>query len=102
MVTALAAKGHNITIVSGEEDTSADNVHYIYMDKVYETFYNADKAADELSFFDLGTSQSVVAQFLAGTKFSIVICNGFLKSSGWEQLSSYPDDFKVLLLQITL
>lgn len=66
------------------------------MDKVYETFYTDNDEADELDFFDLG-SQSMVSQLLDGVKFTIRICNGFLKSSGWEQLSRYPDDFKVTL-----
>lgn len=94
VTTVLAAKGHNITVVSADQDTSADNIHYIYMDKVYETFYTADDGADELNFFDLG-SQNVVSQLLDGVKISIRICSGFVKSSGWEQLSRYPHEFKV-------
>lgn len=94
MTTELAAKGHNITVVSGDADTSTVNVHYIHMDKAYEAFYTVDDDEDR-DFFDMG-SQSFLSQILDGVKFSLRICNGFLKSAGWQQLHKYPDDFKVL------
>ncbi len=90
----LAAKGHNITVVSGDEDTSSDNIHYIHMEKVYEAFYTVDEGAEERDFFDMG-SQSIASQLIDAVKFSLSICNGHLKSKGWEQLNSYPENFKV-------
>lgn len=64
------------------------------MDKVYESLYTADEGAEEINFFELG-SNSVISMLLESYTFSITICNGFIKSSGWQQLGSYPDNFKV-------
>lgn len=96
IVAELAAQGYNVTVVCADEEESSDNIHYIHMDKVFETLY---AAATEDNFF--GTeNKGIGSQLLDSAKFSLSICMGYLKSSGWELLSNYPDDFKVTKLFI--
>lgn len=63
------------------------------MDQVYDTIYN-NEAMEDVNFVDMG-SQSVFSQIFEFAKFSTLMCDGHVTSSGWKQLENYPDDFKV-------
>lgn len=97
VVTALAARGHNVTSLSPDEEPSSESIHYIHMDKVYETLYSAEETGEEINFFEMG-QQGFVEQLYGGVKFILPMCTGYLQSTGWEVLSRYPDDFKVKML----
>ena len=41
LTNGLAARGHNLTVISGDLDKNPPNgVHYIHMDGLYSEFYN--------------------------------------------------------------
>ncbi len=63
------------------------------MDRVYEAIYNPNETK-EVNFVDMGHQSGfdTIAEF---AYFSIVMCDGQVKSNGWKQLENYPNDFKV-------
>ncbi|KAJ6642230.1 UDP-glucuronosyltransferase 1-6 [Pseudolycoriella hygida] len=92
-VTAgLVAAGHNVTVVTPGTDVSSENLHYIYMEKVYDMVY---KPLDEsgTDFFDFGLMNPFL-QFLFLSDWVTNSCKGFVASDGWQVLKNYPDDFK--------
>lgn len=95
-VTAgLVARGHNVTVVTPQADISTHNVHYIYMEKVYETVYKSfvsdSKNVDPFDF----SQTNPFAQLASYCGWMYNICSGFVESDGWETLKNYPNDFTV-------
>lgn len=94
-VTAgLVANGHNVTVVTPEADVSSENLHYIYMDKVYESVYKSFTLDTNVDIFSYGESNAFtqISQYCG---WLLNICRGFIESEGWELLKNYPKDFKV-------
>lgn len=94
LTNALASKGYNITALSPDQDVSTTNVHYIHMEKVYQTIYNPD--AEKINFVEMG-DQNVYDWLSEFAGFSIATCVGHVTSDGWKQLENYPNDFKVFI-----
>lgn len=92
MAKELVLRGHNITFASCDPDESQHNLHFIHMEKVYETV--EDSSDTSFNFFDTSFS-NVILQYFDTPELTIAVCEGLTKSSGWHQLNSYPDDFKV-------
>lgn len=91
-VTAgLVAAGHNVTVVTPGADVSSENLHYIYMEKVYDAVY---KSTEDVDFFEIGQINSFL-QFWFLSGWITNSCTGFVQSEGWETLKNYPKDFKV-------
>lgn len=91
--TGLVAAGHNVTVVSPGADVSSENLHYIYMEKVYDRVY---KPLDEnkVDFFEIGLINPFLNFFFL-SDWVLNSCRGFVESDGWNTLKNYPDDFKV-------
>ncbi|KAG4078371.1 hypothetical protein HA402_013081 [Bradysia odoriphaga] len=91
----LAARGHNITFASCDAEKSQYNIHFIHMEKVYETV----EASSDTTFdiFNIGFT-NVILQYFDTPELTIAVCEGLTKSNGWNQLNSYPNDFKFDLL----
>lgn len=93
----LAAKGHNLTILSSDVDeATTPGLHYIWAEKVYSHLYNGSEAFDLMDFSTGGPYQGVVT-FYNWIKFG---CAGFYMSEGLKTLLNYPDDFKFDLILV--
>lgn len=87
---ALAARGHNLTIVSADiEPHSRENMTYIHLEKAY-SFLTLDlnEMANENAF---GGVRSLYA-------WGIGMCKGALHSEGMNIIMNYPDNFNVDLV----
>lgn len=95
VTAALVAAGHNLTVVTPQADVSSHNVHYIYMEKVYESVYRTFTSdSKNIDPFDFGQTNPF-AQLSLYCGWLYNICSGFVESDGWETLKNYPNDFKV-------
>lgn len=92
MAQELAVIGHNITFVSCDADESQPNIHFIHMEKVYETVAASDDF--ELNIFEMGF-KNIILQYFDTPELTIAVCDGLVQSNGWQQLNNYPNDFKV-------
>lgn len=93
---ALAARGHNVTAVSGDIDKEpTPNLHYIHLEKMYDTLYAAGGELD-INFIEYGNTNPW-SQFGPFYEYSYLSCMGIFASQGWQQLKDYPDDFKVYI-----
>lgn len=93
-VNGLAARGHNVTVISVDRDKNPPNgVHYIRMDGLYNELYDQMvKGAFE---------QSESSPFESITSFSgymASVCKDILETDGFRTLSSYPDNFQFDLI----
>jgi glucuronosyltransferase len=94
LIKGLADKGHNITMVSVDNDTNPPpNVHYIFLEKSYEVLYGGQ---DDflLQVSEFGPLDSVLMAFDWFTKS----CEGSMKSEGLDKIINYPDSFKFDLI----
>lgn len=122
MVNALAAKGHNITILSPDVNRNPPpGVHYIHMEGIYtgnefqsylESIFNHHSAMSPLTEpidYDYELYKTCEGMKLILWKIWIkifqisLICNQnfflvFFKSQGFNQLLNYPEDFPVDLV----
>lgn len=91
LVLGLAEKGHNVTFLSADiVKKPTENVHYIHLEKVYETFYQGDESLNVLHYAD----QSPLEAILDVPSLFTVICEGVLASKGLDVIVNYPKDFK--------
>lgn len=91
LVLELAAKGHNVTFVSVDIVKKASpNVHYIHLEKTYETFYGG---ADSFNILDFANQTSLESVADIPEVYSLV-CEGILKSQGLDEIINFPDNFK--------
>lgn len=88
----LTVKGHNVTFVSCDADKSQPNLHFIHMEKVYDSVAESDSL--EFNIFEMGI-KNIILQYLDTPELMIAVCDGLTKSKGWKQLNSLPKDFKV-------
>lgn len=67
LVNALAAKGHNLTILSVDNDPKPPkNVHYIHMEGVYDYMYK-EIDVDLVGLHNETTMHSVLSLYAFGT-----------------------------------
>lgn len=94
LIKALAARGHNITVLSADIDPKPPaNVTYLHMEGVYEQF---SKENDIELIGDTVGSPSDSVKFL--WDYAELACVGCLWSNGVRQLLAYPDQFQVDLI----
>uniref|UniRef100_A0A182Q970 UDP-glycosyltransferases domain-containing protein n=1 Tax=Anopheles farauti TaxID=69004 RepID=A0A182Q970_9DIPT len=85
----LVTRGHNLTVVSQDGDSSRTNLTYIRLEQVYPTLYEED-GLDLLE-----VSKETPFQSLFTFKYYYLgMCRGALKSDGLNVILSYPDSFK--------
>ncbi|XP_063704645.1 UDP-glucosyltransferase 2-like [Culicoides brevitarsis] len=96
---ALAAKGHNVTVLSPDVDSEVTkNVHYLHMNGIYEAFYNGTDAVDLLNMAQLSPFENI-DEFYG---FNVLATEVSTKSDGFKALMAYPDTFKVDLVIIDI
>lgn len=94
LIKGLTEKGHNITMVSVDnENNPPPNVHYIFLEKTYETIYGGEGNL-LLDLAELGPVTSVTALY----DWCILSCEGALKSEGLNKILAYPNSFKFDLI----
>lgn len=89
----LVALGHNITFVSSDADESQKYLHFIHMEKVYETVSESGKF--DINIFEMG-NKNIFLQYLDTPQLVLAVCDGLIRSNGWRTLNSYPNGFKVI------
>lgn len=91
MTNALAARGHNVTVLSVNADPKAPpNVHYILLEGVYDYMYN-ESGVDLVSLASASPLDAVDVLY----SFSHVACMGVQRAKGGlKTLLDYPDHFK--------
>lgn len=82
-----------MTVVTPGADVSSENLHYIYMEKVYDRVYSSLEETGS-DFFEFGLTNPFL-QFLFLAEWTCNSCKGFVESEGWEVLKNYPNVFKV-------
>lgn len=91
LINTLAARGHNITVLSVDVDRDPpSNVHYIHLEGIYEHFFNEEDGLDLIAIAKLPPLQ--ISDFMY--PFWIELCREVLNTTGFQTLLNYPDDFK--------
>lgn len=90
LLTSLYERGHNITALSPQVEKSRDNFTYFLLEKVYPTHFNGPVDAN---FLEIG-KKSPLASYLGFAKMNENSCVAAFNSKGYQQLLSYPDNFK--------
>lgn len=118
LINGLAARGHNMTILSADLEPTTNNTHYIHLDNLYPTYFDneSDESLDynEISSAGLlGGIQEFYNFGILGCKggsrrgshnypclliSSIILLPGMISSRGFELLKNYPRDFKFDLI----
>nr|XP_019557265.2 LOW QUALITY PROTEIN: UDP-glucuronosyltransferase 2B20 [Aedes albopictus] len=89
---ALAARGHNLTIVSADvESHKKENMTYIHLEKAYSFLTEALDLNEMANANAFGGVRSLYA-------WGTGMCKGVLHSEGMDIIMGYPDDFKVDLV----
>lgn len=89
-MNAMAARGHNITVLSVNEDPNPPpNVHYILIEKIYEDFFNED----DYDLIAMAEQPPVEAIKFIYT-FTVGMCQAEARTKGLQTLLNYPADFK--------
>lgn len=94
LVNALAARGHNVTVLSTDVDPNAPpNVTYVHMEGVYDLFYK-----EHDTNLVLNHNETSIQSVDTLTAYGLLSCEGSLRSRGVQQLLVYPDTFRVDLI----
>lgn len=100
-MNALAARGHNVTVLSVNEDPNPPkNVHYILLEGVYDYMYKEQKV-DLVSLAHITPLESIDVLYA----FASVTCDGIKRAKiGLQTLLNYPKDYKfdLILYDFTL
>uniref|UniRef100_A0A8D8APN0 UDP-glucuronosyltransferase n=1 Tax=Culex pipiens TaxID=7175 RepID=A0A8D8APN0_CULPI len=93
LATALAADGHNVTVVSPDvEKKPPANLTYVHLETLYSEMYNTSQR-DNLQFFEMADEGPLkMLSFL--DEFTIIMCKASIRSVGFKHLMDYPKDFK--------
>ncbi|XP_053692512.1 UDP-glucosyltransferase 2-like [Sabethes cyaneus] len=91
LIHALAARGHNVTVVAVDvEQSPPPNVTYIEIEGAYEAF------AEEAEEFMADAEQNDPIAMISEMKFfTVAFCEHSFRSAGFAQLKAYPDTFPV-------
>lgn len=93
LATALAAQGHNITVVSPDiEKKPPKNLTYVHLETLYSKMYNSSMR-DQMQFFDMA-DEGPLKMLTLLDEFSISMCKAAIRSTGFKHLMDYPKDFK--------
>lgn len=94
LVNAMAARGHNITVLSTDFDPNPPtNVTYIHLEGVYDFMYEKEKL-ELISMGYMNPVESIEPLY----SFSVLACQGIQRASGLHTLLNYPKDFKFDLI----
>uniref|UniRef100_A0A182QRT7 UDP-glycosyltransferases domain-containing protein n=1 Tax=Anopheles farauti TaxID=69004 RepID=A0A182QRT7_9DIPT len=91
LVEALAARGHNLTVVSPDvERKPTPNVTYIQLEETYNTIHEGATAIDFYEMAQAGIVESMKIFY----DYAISMCIGILGSKGYQTIMDYPSDYK--------
>ncbi|XP_052895913.1 uncharacterized protein LOC128303099 [Anopheles moucheti] len=91
LVDALAAQGHNLTVVSPDiELKPKPNVTYIHLEKTYDAIHEGATAID---FYEMGQA-GILESMKIFYDYAISMCIGILDSKGYQTIMNYPSDYK--------
>lgn len=94
LVNALAARGHNMTVLSVNKDPKPPkNVHYILMEGVYDYMYK-EQQIDLVALANVSPLEGVNVLYA----FAAESCTGIKRAKGIQTLLNYPKDFKFDLI----
>ncbi|XP_058827951.1 uncharacterized protein LOC131687877 [Topomyia yanbarensis] len=89
---ALAARGHNLTIVSADvEKVPKTNMTYIHLEEAYTYLHEVLDLGDMANENAFGGVRSLYA-------WGTGMCKGVLRSTGMDRIMAYPDDFRIDLV----
>jgi hypothetical protein len=92
LANALAARGHNITIISFSNDPEPmTNVTYIHLESGYDALYGQKEVKNDILKRHY---QRGISALLSSYKFCLLGCVGTVNSAGFQQLLDYPENFK--------
>ncbi|XP_059612714.1 uncharacterized protein LOC132259179 [Phlebotomus argentipes] len=100
LMHALVDKGHNVTSLSADIDTNPPkNLHYLHLDKVYETIYDdsSEDHSQDIDFLEMGKMNPYLAYHMF-MSYCTQSLQGIVKSTGYRQLLNYPDNYKFDLI----
>lgn len=89
LLSALADRGHNLTILTVEDEISAPRLNFIQMEKVYESLMNFSDSFGEIDF----TQGNAFTNTKEHYKFHNFISKRFVKTAGVKQLLDYSLEF---------
>lgn len=94
LVNAIAARGHNVTVISTNFDPNPpENVTYIHLEGVYDFMYK-DEKLDLISFGYMDPLEAIEPMY----SFSTLACKGIQRASGLQTLLNYPENFQFDLI----
>lgn len=74
LINGLAAKGHNVTILSADLEPNTNNTHYIHLDNLYPTYFDAE-SKDSVDYSEMSDS-GLLAGIEDFYNFGILGCKG--------------------------
>lgn len=74
LINGLAAKGHNVTILSADVEPNTNNTHYIHLDNLYPTYFDAE-SKDSVDYSEMSGS-GLLAGIEDFYNFGILGCKG--------------------------
>uniref|UniRef100_A0A182NJS8 UDP-glycosyltransferases domain-containing protein n=1 Tax=Anopheles dirus TaxID=7168 RepID=A0A182NJS8_9DIPT len=91
LMEALAARGHNLTVVSPDiERKATPNVTYIHLEETYNVIHEGATAIDFYEMAQAGIVESMKIFY----DYAISMCIGILGSKGYQTIMDYPSDYK--------
>ncbi|CAG9803018.1 unnamed protein product [Chironomus riparius] len=90
LLDALHDRGHNLTILSPDIESSKVNLTFLHLDQIYPMVL---KEAREMQYLEVSNSNPI-EMFMLYVETSEIACRASLVSKGYKQLLEYPDDFK--------
>ncbi|KFB50411.1 AGAP005752-PA-like protein [Anopheles sinensis] len=91
LVNALAANGHNLTVVSPDiELKPTANVTYIHLEETYNAIHEGSTAIDFYEMAQAGVVESLKIFY----NYALSMCVGILGSKGYRTIMDYPSDYK--------
>ncbi|XP_055531921.1 UDP-glucosyltransferase 2-like [Wyeomyia smithii] len=89
---ALAARGHNLTIVSADvEKVAKPNMTYIHLERAYSFLHEVVDLGEMSNANAFGGVRSLYA-------WGTGMCKGVLNSTGMDRIMDYPADFRIDLV----
>uniref|UniRef100_A0A8D8D8F3 UDP-glucuronosyltransferase 2B15 n=1 Tax=Culex pipiens TaxID=7175 RepID=A0A8D8D8F3_CULPI len=86
---ALVDRGHNLTVVTQDKDTSRANLTYVLLENVYPTLFK-DGASNYVEM----SKESALRTVFSFLDYYDSVCEGALASKGLDVIRAYPKEFK--------
>lgn len=74
LVNGLAARGHNVTVLSADLETDTNTTHYLHLDNLYATYF--DKEAEQSVDYSEITDAGLLGGIAEFYNFGILGCKG--------------------------